>query len=63
LLHSLELMQGKDNKSIATELTIQISTVRKHLENIYGKFGVNSRTEAIAQALDKLGFLHSQPLI
>lgn len=70
LLNSLELLglsqretevlawviQGKDNKSIATTMDISISTVRKHLENIYPKLGVQSRTEAIFQALQKLGF-------
>jgi len=76
LLNSLELlglspreaevlfwvMQGKDNKAIAAQLSIHKSTVRKHLESIYRKLGVQSRTEAIAQALEKLGFLHSLPL-
>jgi predicted ArsR family transcriptional regulator len=47
----------KIKKSIASQLSINISTVRKHLENIYQKLGVQSRTEAIAQALTKLGFL------
>lgn len=56
------VMQGKDNKAIAAKLNIGISTVRKHLESIYQKLGVQSRTEAIAQALEKLGFLHSLPL-
>jgi DNA-binding CsgD family transcriptional regulator len=56
------VMQGKDNKAIAAKLSVGISTVRKHLESIYQKLGVQSRTEAIAQALDKLGFLHSLPL-
>jgi DNA-binding CsgD family transcriptional regulator len=57
------VMQGKNNKAIATHLSINISTVRKHLESIYSKFGVHSRTEAIAQALEKLGILNSSPLI
>ena len=57
------LMQGKDNKYIAIQLTIKVSTVRKHLENIYLKLGVRSRTEAISSALDKLGFLQSRSLI
>jgi DNA-binding CsgD family transcriptional regulator len=57
------VMQGKDNKSIATHLSINVSTVRKHLESIYCKFGMHSRTEAIAQALQKLGILNSSPLI
>ena len=57
------LMQGKDNKYIAIQLTIKVGTVRKHLENIYLKLGVRSRTEAISYALDKLGFLQSRSLI
>ena len=57
------LMQGKDNKYIAIQLTIKVGTVRKHLENIYLKLGVRSRTEAISSALDKLGFLQSRSLI
>jgi DNA-binding CsgD family transcriptional regulator len=56
------MMQGKDNKAIATQLSINVCTVRKHLESIYSKFGVHSRTEAIAQALEKLGFLNASPL-
>jgi DNA-binding CsgD family transcriptional regulator len=49
------VMQGKDNKTIATQLSVHPSTIRKHLEHIYTKWGVKSRTEAIAQALAKLG--------
>jgi DNA-binding NarL/FixJ family response regulator len=56
------IMQGKDNKAIATQLTVGPSTVRKHLESIYRKLGVQSRTEAIAQALAKLGVLNPLPL-
>lgn len=50
------VMQGKDNKSIATEMNIGTSTVRKHLEHIYGKLGVQSRMEASAKSLTALGF-------
>jgi DNA-binding CsgD family transcriptional regulator len=50
------LMCGNDNKSIATKLNINPGTVRKHLENIYAKLDVQSRTESIAKALAKLGF-------
>ena len=50
------LIQGKDTKAIAAELSIHSSTIRKHLENIYAKWGVKSRTEAIAKALARLGF-------
>jgi DNA-binding CsgD family transcriptional regulator len=56
------IVQGKDNKEIALQLSVFPSTVRKHLENIYNKLDVKSRTEAIAQALTKLGLLNSLPL-
>ncbi|WP_310422987.1 helix-turn-helix transcriptional regulator [Chamaesiphon sp. VAR_48_metabat_135_sub] len=56
------VIQGKNNKAIALQLSVHQSTIRKHLENIYRKLGVSSRTEAIAQALGKLGFLRSLPL-
>jgi DNA-binding CsgD family transcriptional regulator len=51
------VMQGKDNKAIATQMSIGQSTVRKHLESIYRKLGVQSRTEAIAYVLEQLGLL------
>jgi DNA-binding CsgD family transcriptional regulator len=51
------VMQGKDNRTIATHLGVGPSTIRKHLENTYRKFGVQSRTEAIAYALQQLGVL------
>jgi DNA-binding NarL/FixJ family response regulator len=53
------VLQGKENKAIAMELGVGESTVRRHLESIYGKFGVSSRTGAIAYALKKLGLLNS----
>ena len=56
------MIQGRDNKAIASQLSIHPGTVRKHLEHIYHKLDVESRTEAISQALEKLGFLHSLPL-
>jgi DNA-binding CsgD family transcriptional regulator len=56
------VIQGKDNKAIALQLSVNISTIRKHLENIYAKWSVKSRTGAIAQALTKLGLLNSLPL-
>ncbi len=57
------VIQGKDNKAIAKHLGIHLSTVRKHLESIFHKLGVQSRTEAIAQALNKLGILNGLPLV
>jgi DNA-binding CsgD family transcriptional regulator len=57
------MIQGQDNKAIAAQMNVNISTVRKHLENIYRKLGVKSRTEAIAVTLSKLGCLNSSPII
>jgi DNA-binding CsgD family transcriptional regulator len=42
------LAEGRSNAEIAERLTIAPTTVRKHLENIYAKLGVNTRTAAIA---------------
>jgi DNA-binding CsgD family transcriptional regulator len=49
------VIQGKDNKAIAAQLSVHPGTVRKHLEHIYDKLDVKSRTEAIAYALTKIG--------
>ncbi len=57
------VIRGKDNLAIAHQLGLQLSTVRKHLENIYRKLNVQSRAEAIAQAVEKLGILNSPPLV
>jgi DNA-binding NarL/FixJ family response regulator len=44
----LELLaHGLANKEIANRLGLTASTVRWHLENIYSKLHVNSRTEAV----------------
>jgi len=41
------LLQGKSNKQIAQALGVSASTVEYHLNNIYKKLQVNSRTEAV----------------
>jgi DNA-binding CsgD family transcriptional regulator len=41
--------EGKTNSQIARELWIAQGTVRKHLEHIYRKLGVQSRTAALAR--------------
>jgi DNA-binding CsgD family transcriptional regulator len=53
------VIRGEANQAIAKHLGVHLGTVRKHLESIYHKLGVQSRTEAIAQVLDKLGMLPS----
>lgn len=42
--------QGKSNAEIAATLWIAPGTVRAHLEHIYAKLGVHSRTAALARA-------------
>jgi DNA-binding CsgD family transcriptional regulator len=41
---------GYDNTAIARRLGLSRGTVRKHLENIYARLGVASRTAAVARA-------------
>jgi DNA-binding CsgD family transcriptional regulator len=41
---------GKSNQEIAQELVVALSTVKTHLNNLYSKLGVHSRTQAIARA-------------
>jgi DNA-binding CsgD family transcriptional regulator len=41
---------GYTNTQIARRLAVSEGTVRKHLENIYGRLGVTSRTAAVIRA-------------
>jgi LuxR family maltose regulon positive regulatory protein len=41
---------GKSNRRIAQELYVSVGTVKTHLNNLYRKLGVRSRTQAIARA-------------
>jgi ATP/maltotriose-dependent transcriptional regulator MalT len=47
------------NKEISEELFIALSTVKRHITNLYGKLGVSSRTEAVQKAR-KLNLLASK---
>ena len=49
--------RGKTNPEIAELLWVSPGTVRKHLENVYGKLGVNTRTAAATRFL---GLLEAQ---
>ncbi|AUT04307.1 hypothetical protein CLI64_11485 [Nostoc sp. CENA543] len=43
---------------IATQLAISHRTVKKHLENVYHKFGVQTRLGAVMYAFQKLGIVN-----
>lgn len=47
---------GLSNKEIADQLVLAVSTVKRHMSNIYGKLGVSSRTQSLARARE-LGLL------
>jgi len=54
VLHLLAL--GKSNQAIADTLFISLGTVKSHTNSLFGKFGVASRTQAVARARE-LGLL------
>jgi LuxR family maltose regulon positive regulatory protein len=46
------IAQGDSNAEIALKLFITIGTVKRHLNNIFGKLGVHSRSKAISRVRD-----------
>ncbi|HYP17834.1 MAG TPA: response regulator transcription factor [Opitutus sp.] len=50
----LWVARGKTNPEIATILGIGLTTVKKHLEAVFAKLGVENRTSAAAVALEQL---------
>ncbi|MDP1395151.1 response regulator transcription factor [Lysinibacillus capsici] len=51
------IARGFKSREIAHDMGIAERTVKAHLTNVYNKLGVNSRTEAVAIALEK-GIFH-----
>jgi LuxR family transcriptional regulator, maltose regulon positive regulatory protein len=44
------LVAGLSNAAVAQELVITVGTVKRHVNSIYTKLGVTSRTQAVARA-------------
>lgn len=44
------LASGARNREIADQLSLSVNTVKYHIENLYGKLGVGSRTQAVRVA-------------
>ncbi len=45
------LAEVKTNKQIAQELVLSVSTVQRHVANVYAKIGAHGRAEATAYTL------------
>ncbi len=54
------VVKGKINRDIGDILGASPATVKKHLERIFAKLGVETRTSAAAMALNRLRQLHPQ---
>ena len=44
------LAEGLTNREIASRLFVTVNTVKAHARSIYGKLGVNNRTQAVGRA-------------
>lgn len=54
------VVQGKINRDIASILGASPATVKKHLEHVFAKLGVETRTAAAAMAIHRMRQLHPQ---
>jgi DNA-binding NarL/FixJ family response regulator len=51
------LVEGKSNHEIAATVCLSVDTIKSHLKNIYKKFGVCNRSQAIKSAITE-GLIH-----
>jgi DNA-binding CsgD family transcriptional regulator len=56
----LWVVKDKSNAEIAKLLSCSAGTVKKHLEHIYSKLGVETRVAAVMEALKRLGIFDQQ---
>jgi DNA-binding response OmpR family regulator len=54
------VVKGKINRDIADIVGASPATVKKHLERIFGKLGVETRTAAAGMAMNRIRQLHPQ---
>jgi DNA-binding CsgD family transcriptional regulator len=54
------VVKGKINRDIADILGASPATVKKHLERVFGKLGVETRTAAAGMAMNRIRQLHPQ---
>jgi DNA-binding CsgD family transcriptional regulator len=54
------IAKDKSNAAIAKAIGCSEGTVRKHLEHLYGKLSVQTRTAAVIVALEKLGLCQAE---
>jgi len=48
-----QIVHGKSNKEIATELEVSEATVKTHINSLLGKLGVTDRTQAATAAIQR----------
>lgn len=48
-----QIVHGKSNKEIATELDVSEATVKTHINSLLGKLGVTDRTQAATAAIQR----------
>ena len=46
------LLEGASNREVARRLVVSVNTVKRHVYNLCGKLGVQSRAQAIIRARD-----------